>query len=367
MGLFAAATAAVVFAVAPPAAGAAAPVITTVAHFNGYPILTWTLPPSLRSAVVEVANSPATGPDGYFVFENLQIFEQLQPDQVTWTSSFGLDPGAYYVHVAGFDPECAFVTCPGRQWSETAALTVPGPPEVVAKPVVSGVFRTGHRLTATLGTWTGAEPIGYAFQWQRCSVAGDECRSIAGADASRFVAFPGDADGTIRVRVRATNLSGSRDAFSDPHVVAGATMVSGTRLGGWRIGMKYRRGVGRTGTQAFSRSGSCVNGPASASQIDRYSGLRTAWRNGRLFDVATRRVGDRTVSGFVIGRSRVAGVRAKVGSAAILDRHSSERFRLAPVSLSVSQRTGAATYRALTYWFSRRGLLVALETKVGRC
>jgi RHS repeat-associated protein len=43
-------------------------------------------------------------------------------------------------------------------------------PESLTLPVVSGSAEEGQTLTASSGAWSGAEPISYAYQWQRCSV-----------------------------------------------------------------------------------------------------------------------------------------------------------------------------------------------------
>ena len=111
-------------------------------------------------------------------------------------------------------------------------------------------------------------------------------------------------------------------------------------------------------------------GPASASRIDYYRGLRVGWRPGpakhpRLFDVATSRAGDHSADGFVIGVSRLGAVRA--GHAGIPVPTGRGPLSLGARSLTLTKRTGKETFAALVYWFDTRGLLTALETYAGGC
>jgi len=70
-------------------------------------------------------------------------------------------------------------------------------------PVITGVLEFGQSLTSDVGTWTGTDPITYAYQWQR-GVA-----NIAGATASTYTLVQSDVGNTVRVRITASNVSGS--------------------------------------------------------------------------------------------------------------------------------------------------------------
>src|SRR5581483_8167204 len=63
----------------------------------------------------------------------------------------------------------------GEAESEKTETVKGVPPSNVIAPSVLGLDITGQTLTANEGTWTGTEPITYAFQWQQCSKAGTEC------------------------------------------------------------------------------------------------------------------------------------------------------------------------------------------------
>lgn len=100
-------------------------------------------------------------------------------------------------------------------------------PKNTAEPVISGSPTDGSTLTTTTGTWTGTNPINYAYQWVRCPTSGgkpdgSDCASISGAGTSAYVAGSGDVGKRLRVRVTASNADGSTTVASN----ATATVVA---------------------------------------------------------------------------------------------------------------------------------------------
>src|ERR687891_1835485 len=89
-------------------------------------------------------------------------------------------------------------------------------PQNTTEPRINGTTRVGEVLRSTRGSWTGTEPITYAFQWLRCNAAGEDCSEIAGATDSTYVVAGADVNRTLRVRVTARNDAGSRSALSNP-------------------------------------------------------------------------------------------------------------------------------------------------------
>jgi hypothetical protein len=93
-------------------------------------------------------------------------------------------------------------------------------PQNVGEPVVSGTARVGQVLRTTRGTWTGTEPITYAFRWFRCDGQGaadaSDCQRISNAADNTYVLRQGDAGFRIRSQVVATNVDGSTRATSNP-------------------------------------------------------------------------------------------------------------------------------------------------------
>jgi phosphatidylinositol-3-phosphatase len=92
-------------------------------------------------------------------------------------------------------------------------------PTNTAPPVVSGTAQVGQTLSATTGSWSGTQPLAYAYQWRRCDSAGAGCGDIAGATTATYTVVSADVGSTIRVVVTASNAFGSAPATS------GATAV----------------------------------------------------------------------------------------------------------------------------------------------
>jgi hypothetical protein len=87
------------------------------------------------------------------------------------------------------------------------------PPTVTSNPTIEGPTQApfvGDTLTGTTGRWSGT-PTKYAFQWDRCDPVGDRrgCAPISGASSAKYAVKKDDVNHTLRVRVTATNASGS--------------------------------------------------------------------------------------------------------------------------------------------------------------
>ena len=63
-------------------------------------------------------------------------------------------------------------------------------PANTTPPSVSGTPRDGETLTADEGTWTGTDPITYAYQWQRCDGNGLNCANLAARPAGHTRSRP---------------------------------------------------------------------------------------------------------------------------------------------------------------------------------
>jgi RTX calcium-binding nonapeptide repeat (4 copies) len=87
-------------------------------------------------------------------------------------------------------------------------------PASTAAPTISGTERDGETLEADPGTWSGTDPIAFAYKWRRCDGSGATCADIAGATASSYTLTPADVDATLRVLVTATNAADATTAES---------------------------------------------------------------------------------------------------------------------------------------------------------
>jgi hypothetical protein len=124
-----------------------------------------------------------------------------------------------------------------------SAQTAPAeaaPPVNTVVPVVSGTLEDGSTLSATTGSFTGTDPIAYAYQWQRCDADGTHCADIAGATGSTYDLTGADVGHAIVVEVTATNAAGEDTATSvagasvavDPPATSGTPDATGTPVDG---------------------------------------------------------------------------------------------------------------------------------------
>jgi subtilisin family serine protease len=86
-------------------------------------------------------------------------------------------------------------------------------PTPVSAPTVAGDAVEGGTLSATTGSWTGTDPITYAYQWQFCDAAGT-CSDIAGQTEASLVVPVGAAGSLVRVVVTATDATGAPTSAS---------------------------------------------------------------------------------------------------------------------------------------------------------
>lgn len=95
-------------------------------------------------------------------------------------------------------------------------------PANTSPPTISGNASVGSTLTASPGTWSGAAPITYQYEWMICGANGESCHGIGGTTSQSYTVRSGDAGNTIRVQVTATNSGGSSSTTSVPTARIGA-------------------------------------------------------------------------------------------------------------------------------------------------
>ena len=94
-------------------------------------------------------------------------------------------------------------------------------PANTAEPVISGMTLEGQVLSTSNGSWSGTQPMTFSYRWVRCgsdggAADGSNCSSISGATGKTYTLKGGDVGFRLRVRVTASNSSGSARVASNP-------------------------------------------------------------------------------------------------------------------------------------------------------
>jgi hypothetical protein len=104
-------------------------------------------------------------------------------------------------------------------------------PANTSLPTISGTAQQDSVLAAGNGSWSGTQPITYAYAWQRCDAQGGNCSTIGGSTSSKYTLTSTDVGHTIRAQVTATNARGSSTATSQQTaLVAPAKTTQGTTV-----------------------------------------------------------------------------------------------------------------------------------------
>ena len=102
---------------------------------------------------------------------------------------------------------------------KSAVIAAVSPPVNTREPQISGTAQAGSTLTVTSGTWNGS-PSSYHYQWMRCPSSGgagdaSNCAAISGATTGSYAPGSADVGHRLRVRVTATNATGSKTVASN--------------------------------------------------------------------------------------------------------------------------------------------------------
>jgi len=96
-------------------------------------------------------------------------------------------------------------------------LAAPAAPANTSRPTVSGPnVNVGTTVTGSVGSWSSAQSVSYAFSWNRCDGSGNHCQTISGASGQTYTLTSSDTGSTIQLVVKATNATGSTTAVSAP-------------------------------------------------------------------------------------------------------------------------------------------------------
>jgi glucose/arabinose dehydrogenase len=179
----------------------------------------------------------------------------------------GQPNGDNLVQIASFE----YSTLPQAQLIVSYTTGEPLPPENTSPPAVSGTAQAGQTLTASPGSWSGSEPITYAYEWSRCDQAGSNCVPIASGQS--YTATADDVGSTLRVAVTATNSAGSATATSAPTAVvqSAASTFTFSILAGDEDGNVFSNSMG-AGSGAYPPDGAITTSTAWTGVLVRRSG-----------------------------------------------------------------------------------------------
>jgi Concanavalin A-like lectin/glucanases superfamily len=160
--------------------------------------------------------------------------------------------------------------------SAASSIVVPSDPTNTVPSVISGTAQVGQTLSVNTGSWEGAPPITYAYQWQSCNAFGESCSDIPGAPGVTYVPGHSDVGGTLQVLVTATNPGGSTLSFSEPtSVIAAASGEAlctdtwvGANEGQWQAAANWSTGAAPGSSDvACAGSGVTIQVSSAANRV----------------------------------------------------------------------------------------------------
>jgi inosine-uridine nucleoside N-ribohydrolase len=95
--------------------------------------------------------------------------------------------------------------------SVPTAVVGPPAPVDLSLPTIAGAAGQGQTLTESHGSWSNS-PTGYAYQWEDCDSAGNNCFAIAGATGQGYLLTAADVGHMLRVAETASNPAGPGNA-----------------------------------------------------------------------------------------------------------------------------------------------------------
>jgi hypothetical protein len=125
-------------------------------------------------------------------------------------------------------------------------------PKNTAPPTITGTTKEGGVLTLNRGTWTGAQPISFTNQWQRCDATAGTCADIAGQTGATYTLTSADVSSAIRAIVTAKNAKGATAAdTANTDLIAPASSGGGKAIAVSQVSLPNRLVIDKV---AFSPS-----------------------------------------------------------------------------------------------------------------
>ena len=162
-----------------------------------------------RSATLTASQGTWSGPDNTYGFQ----WQRSTDHGASWSNIPGATTSAYHL-LAGDEGAIvrAQVTASNPDGTVTAAspptsAIQTAPPVNLTPPTVTGTPQRTMTLTASQGTWLGADNT-YIYQWQRSTDQGATWTPIVGANAVSYTLQTADENANIRVFITAANPDG---------------------------------------------------------------------------------------------------------------------------------------------------------------
>ena len=243
-----------------------------------------------------------------------------------------------------------------------SAAAATAPPRNTVPPTISGTARQGEVLTANAGSWSGTQPMTFAYQWRRCDAKGASCSNISGATAKTYTVTSADVGNALRVRVRATNSARSATATSTFRTVVEIPAPKSVSLDAGQVTVVYGRAVSLFGSVGNSQAGDTVTITAQrlspfSENVETVATVPVAADGS--FNIAVRPV-TRTLYRASTGQSTSTTVSIKVRPRLSLRRIGSHRFSLT----ATAARSFAGRYAVLQRWIPRQHRWVSVRRVV---
>lgn len=175
------------------------------------------------------------------------------------------------------------------------------------QPDPSGTPKDGSTVSVNNGSWTGAQPITYSYQWQRCAPKSGACTDIAGATGKTYKVVTADVGFVLRAAVTASNSIGKTTAFSNLTAIVAAKDQAPSN-----VTLPIIAGTPSVGQTLVAASGTWKG----ASGVFGYQWLRCNASGGACADLPGATAQSYTVTSSDAGSTLVVRVRASnnVGS-----------------------------------------------------
>lgn len=169
------------------------------------------------------------------------------------------------------------------------------------QPDPSGTAKEGSTVSVNNGTWTGTQPITYAYQWQRCNTKTGRCTDESQSTGQSYQIVSADVGFALRAVVTATNSAGTSSSRSNLTSVVAARGQAPVALT-----LPAIAGTPTVGQTLIASSGTW----SGASGVFSYQWLRCDASGGKCSDISGSATQSYVVSSADSGNSVGVRVRA---------------------------------------------------------